>query len=183
MNSKDSILDAAENIVLRDGAAHLTLDAVAGETQLSKGGLLHHFPSKDELIRGMVLRLCRRFDLEVERLVAADPCPTGRMTRALLNAIFPESPNEDVARQERLSAGLVAAVANNPALLATLKESSDRAEAAMLDDGIDPVKAMIIHMACDGIWMSGLFGIAHPAPELKGKVLERLRQMTREVSL
>jgi hypothetical protein len=44
--SKDRILDAAERVVLRDGVTHLTLDAVAAETGISKGGLLYHFPSK-----------------------------------------------------------------------------------------------------------------------------------------
>jgi AcrR family transcriptional regulator len=181
ITSKNRILDAAENTVLRDGAAHLTIDAVAAEAQLSKGGVLYHFPSKDDLIRAMIARLVDQFEGDVERLAAADPCLTGRKTRAMLNAIFPEGRDEHQERHERISAALVAAVANNPGLLAALKESSDRAEAAMLDDGIDPVRAMIIHMACDGIWMSGLFGMAHPAPDLRTQVLERLRRMTREV--
>ena len=50
------MLDAAEVVVVRQGIANLTLDAVAAEAGLSKGGLLHHFPSKDRLIEAMVVR-------------------------------------------------------------------------------------------------------------------------------
>ncbi|MBY0312974.1 MAG: TetR/AcrR family transcriptional regulator [Phycisphaerales bacterium] len=52
----DPILDAAEAVVLRDGIGRLTLDAVAKKMGLSKAGLLHHFPSKSEMVRGMVER-------------------------------------------------------------------------------------------------------------------------------
>ncbi len=38
-SSKDQIVEAAEKLVARDGAAHLTLDAVAEAAGVSKGGL------------------------------------------------------------------------------------------------------------------------------------------------
>ena len=62
---RDRMLDAAEVVVTRHGIANLTLDAVAAEAGMSKGGLLHHFPSKDRL---------------VDALVAAAPKAGGRAT-------------------------------------------------------------------------------------------------------
>ena len=53
---QDTLLDAAETVVARQGFANLTLDAVAAEAGISKGGLLHHFPSKDRLVEGLVAR-------------------------------------------------------------------------------------------------------------------------------
>lgn len=176
--SKDRILDAAETIVLRDGVSRLTLDAVAQETQMSKGGVLYHFPSKDDLIRGMIRRLHAIFDAEVERLKAADPCPAGRTMRAMLNASFPENPRQDHVRIDRIAAALIAAVATNPSLLADTKEYSDKMEHAILNDGLDPVSAMVVHLAADGIWLSHLFGIPHPSGKLRQDVLARLKQMT-----
>ena len=41
---QDRLLDAAEAVVVRQGIASLTLDAVATEAHMSKGGLLHNFP-------------------------------------------------------------------------------------------------------------------------------------------
>ena len=43
---------AAAKVIERDGAGHLTLEKVAAEADLSKGGLLYHYPSKDALLQG-----------------------------------------------------------------------------------------------------------------------------------
>ncbi len=43
---RSALLDAAERVVLRDGAGQLTMDAVAAEAGVSKGGVLYAFPSK-----------------------------------------------------------------------------------------------------------------------------------------
>ena len=46
---------AAAKVIERDGAGHLTLEKVAAEADLSKGGLLYHYPSKDALLQGLLL--------------------------------------------------------------------------------------------------------------------------------
>jgi AcrR family transcriptional regulator len=53
---QNTLLDAAEAVVMRQGIANLTLDAVAAEAGMSKGGLLHHFPTKDRLVEALVTR-------------------------------------------------------------------------------------------------------------------------------
>ena len=57
---RDALLDAAEAVVARQGVANLTFDAVAAEAGMSKGGLLHHFRSKDRLIEALVTRAARK---------------------------------------------------------------------------------------------------------------------------
>lgn len=49
------ILDTATKIVMENDYNALTLDAVAKQAGISKGGLLYHFPNK-ELLR--VSRIC-----------------------------------------------------------------------------------------------------------------------------
>jgi AcrR family transcriptional regulator len=56
----DRILDAAEELVCTRGIAGFTLDGVAQEAGVSKGGLLYHFRSKDSLISGMQRRMASR---------------------------------------------------------------------------------------------------------------------------
>ena len=53
-DARDRALAAAFAIVVRDGAASLTIGAVAEESGLSKGGVLHHFPTKDALVLALV---------------------------------------------------------------------------------------------------------------------------------
>ena len=45
---------AAAKVIERDGAGHLTLEKVAAQADLSKGGLLYHYPSKDALLQGLL---------------------------------------------------------------------------------------------------------------------------------
>jgi AcrR family transcriptional regulator len=177
---KDRLLDAAERIVLRDGVARLTLDAVAAETRLSKGGLLYHFPSKEALIAGMIDRLVETYETQVASLEAKDPDPKGRRLRAMLRASFPRRSIKGPDRSGRLAASLLAAVVEKPSLLEKVRTRAKAAHSMLKKDGIDPVTAMVVHMAADGLWMGALFGISIDA-RTRNQVLKRLEEMTRGV--
>lgn len=178
ISSKDRILDAAERVVLRDGGGHLTLDAVAHETALSKGGVLYNFPTKDELVRGMIARLSERFGTEMARLAAMDPATPGRNTRAYVEACFP-TPTALSGPHDLVAAGLLAAVATNPSLLDPLKEAAQLTQAVLEEDGIDPVLATIVRLAADGLWMADLFGVNSLDQELRIQVIDKLRALTK----
>jgi AcrR family transcriptional regulator len=67
-SSRERILDAAAELVRELGAAKLTLDAVAERAELSKGGLLYNFPSKDALLQGMLERIIEAARVEKENV-------------------------------------------------------------------------------------------------------------------
>lgn len=67
---RGSLLDAAERVVLRQGAGQLTMDAVAAEAGVSKGGVLYAFASKDALIDAMFVRAFEAFDQIAETVIA-----------------------------------------------------------------------------------------------------------------
>lgn len=77
---RGAILDAAERVVLRDGAGKLTIDAVAAEVGVSKGGVLYAYPSKDALIDAMLKRVFSAFDAVGETYLAqAGDTPVNRV--------------------------------------------------------------------------------------------------------
>ncbi len=176
-NSKERILDAAEQVVLKQGAAHLTLDAVAQQASISKGGLLYNFPGKEDLIRGMVARLSGRFQAEVARRAEGDSNPAGRHTRAYVDVSFP-APAALSALHDPVCAGLLAAVVTNLSLLEPMRDSAVAMQARLTNDGIDPVLATIVRLAVDGLWMSDLFGVNPLDQNLRTSVLERLHALT-----
>jgi AcrR family transcriptional regulator len=45
-STRENILRAANLVVVEEGVSRMTLEAVAREAGVSKGGLLYHFPSK-----------------------------------------------------------------------------------------------------------------------------------------
>jgi AcrR family transcriptional regulator len=67
---RGALLDAAERVALRDGAGQLTIDAVATEAGVSKGGVLYAFPTKDALIDAMIARVFTSMDKIAETVIA-----------------------------------------------------------------------------------------------------------------
>lgn len=168
-----TILVAAERVVQVTGGASLTLDAVAREAGVSKGGLLYHFPTKEALMGGIIESAFDRFETAIAAAMAADSGPeAGKWVRAYVRANFADDPHE-----RDLTAALVAAVANAPEAikpkLARLAQWQARAGA----DGLDPARATIITLASDGIWSAEMFGIAAVTGPLRAQVRDLLLQM------
>lgn len=65
-NRRDELLRAFRGIVLEQGERAATLEAVAAAAEVSKGGLLYHFASREALVAG----LCERFAELVEQEIA-----------------------------------------------------------------------------------------------------------------
>lgn len=180
MNSKRSssdtrqkILAAAANVVLSQGASRMTLEVVAKEAGVSKGGLLYHFPSKDALIEGIIEHMVQDLSERIRRAYEEDDFGNnqGRWLRALTKANFETQDLE-------LGAGLTAAVLFNPDLLEPNREAYERRQALIEQDGVDVVWANIIRLVGDGIWFSELLGFAPPKEPLKTQILEKLLSLT-----
>lgn len=168
--TKNAILEAANRIVQERGVDNLTLELTAREAGVSKGGLLYHFPNKVALINGMIRNYLERFTSDLNETVQRTSEQTpGRWTTAYL-----EVTSDDFQRNPRMSSGLLAAVAINPALLVPMQQAFQRWVRQLLEDGIDPITAMIVRLAVDGLWMVELFGFAPPEPAMRAKILEAL---------
>lgn len=70
--ARERVLDAYQSILITEGERAATLEAVAREAGVSKGGLLYHFASKDDLAAGLVARLAALTDDDLERMAAAE---------------------------------------------------------------------------------------------------------------
>ena len=176
--TKRRILEAAEQVVLRDGVGHLTLEAAAAEAGLSKGGVLYHYPTRDALVAAMVTRIIEEFEDDIAMWLPEPGSPgadrPGAYARAYVRATLePAAPG-----QERLGAALLAAAAAEPALMIPLQQAADGWQARLVDDGLDPALATVIRLACDGLWLCDLFGLASPQGNLRAQVGSAFEQMT-----
>ncbi|WP_369038917.1 TetR/AcrR family transcriptional regulator [Stenotrophomonas maltophilia] len=68
-SKRDRILDAAVNVINRDGVRAVTFESVAAEAQLTRGGLLYHFPSREALLRGIDEHLVQAWEASMEALL------------------------------------------------------------------------------------------------------------------
>jgi AcrR family transcriptional regulator len=171
------MIEAAYRVVGRDGAGALTLDAVSREAGVSKGGLLYHFPTKDALIAGLIDHYIASFEAALERHLEAEAEAPGRWLRAYVNASF-EDDLADLGPNE--GAGLLAAVASNPALLDPIRARALQEQERAAADGVDPARVTLIRLTLDGMVFADLFGVAPRTAEQREQLRETLLAMTRE---
>ena len=167
---KDRVLDAAEAVVVRSGIANLTLDAVAAEAGVSKGGLLHHYPSKDSLVEGMVVRCAERWRTDVIELYEQTPPGPGRMARALLNEL--RDTDAWCEHCEQSSSAAFAALMQNPKLIEPLRLTYETIRSRFADDGLDAGVGETILLAMDGLWLNRVLGLA----KVDGPRMTRVRR-------
>lgn len=170
----ERLLSAAERVVARDGVSNLTLEAVAREAGVSKGGLLYHYPSKSALVTAIVARLAAKCESDHARALASGPQEAGAFTRAYLAARA-----EPIDPQERpIHTALLAAAGTDPQYLDPIRERIVAWQARLESDGIDPVTACIVRLAIDGLCLCNLLGLAVPQGDLRTQIIDRLTAMT-----
>lgn len=176
--TRERLLEAACHLVREEGVSHLTLDAVARASGVSKGGLLYHFPSKEDLIAGMVQYLADQFSGELERELRKESGPDGsehavskgRFVRSYIRSTF-----ADAERMRELSAVLLAAVVTQQNLLDPLREYQRQWQRRIEEDGLDPTLATALRLAADGLWFADLFDMAPPQGEQRARLLALLQ--------
>jgi AcrR family transcriptional regulator len=167
--TQTAILEAAGKVVLEKGVGALTLDAVALEAGVSKGGLLYHFPSKNKLIEGMIKRLIAEFDSMLEAELAKS---NGDWLSAYIRASFQSNPKLD-----SVGSALFAAVANDPELLKPLRAHYAQWQDKVTASAASPEIGTIIRMAIDGLWVSDLLDFAPPSSATRKKMLTALLKL------
>ena len=161
-DTKKRLLDAAAAVVRRDGARALTLDAVAAEAGVSKGGVLYHFASKRALIDGLLERWLDDFDARLgDKPIAV----------AYVHACDLSDASPDLSASEF---GMLAALIDEPHVLEAARERYAEWMERMLASPLDPVDAWLVRLAGDGLWYADLLGIAPPAGDDRRRLLARL---------
>jgi AcrR family transcriptional regulator len=165
----DALLDAAEAVVARQGIASLTIDAVAAEAGMSKGGVLHHFPSKDRLVEAMVVRSAEGWRAHFSRAYELMPPGPGRMARALLHHCL--SGTKGWTRDlQRGSSACFAALAQNPSLIAPMREVYSDLQERLAHDGLPPGVGEAVGATINGLWLYWVLGLVPVNQQLIAKV-------------
>lgn len=168
---KDIVIDAAEAVVLEGGAGNLTLDAVAQRAGVSKGGLLYHFPSKQALLEGMVARLLERSTHRRAATIEGLPEGPARQLKGEILALLNSHDETD-----RVKAALLAAVANEPRLMKTIREHHLKRFGAISKDR-RLAREALLRLSADGLFLMELLQVSpFTAKQRETLVEELLRQ-------
>ncbi|HCC0195154.1 TPA: TetR family transcriptional regulator [Proteus mirabilis] len=172
---QEQLLEAASIIVANEGIASLSLNAVAKEAGVSKGGLLHHFPGKIELIQAVFKRLLGIMDKRIALIMAKDPIEAGRFSRAYLTYIS-DLKQSDESRQLAI---LSLAMPNEPIMRQCWRDwmLGHLAKGDKLDNSY---LGTLIRYAADGLWLSELTEGPTISQQERSALVERLLKMTFE---
>jgi AcrR family transcriptional regulator len=150
---REAIIQAALRLIKERGAHALTLDAVAKQAGVSKGGLIHHFNTKEALVRGIFDSAVQVLHNQIESAYEAttDRSP-GSFTRVYVETTLRHA-------EEGYLLPLFELVARDPSMAVSMAEHNAWCHQRFEADGIDPVLAHVLASASDGLWLEIIFGL------------------------
>ncbi len=175
LSSRERLLASAVQVAIREGISAMTLEAVAREAGVSKGGLLYHFSSKDELIAAMLEHHAARIQKAVEAKMAEDENPRGRWFRALVQTIhgcvggdpaLPEMP--------RFLIAMLAASATNPSLLDPIRHRLKHVREKLLEEGPNGVRQVALWPAIFGLMLWRHLGVLADDDPVRQSIVDEL---------
>ncbi|MEN6313622.1 MAG: TetR/AcrR family transcriptional regulator [Clostridiaceae bacterium] len=172
---REKILETANNVIAEKGLSHFTLETVAQEASVSKGGLLYHFPNKESLIENLIEGYTNQFNYRVNDNISQIDNP---VSYDFLR-VFIEESFEQLEIDKNITMGLLAAVSSNRELLNPMTEFNNEWQ-RIIERTNDPELATIIRLATDGLIYSELFQINVISDEMRNRVLARLLKLAEE---
>jgi AcrR family transcriptional regulator len=171
------LIAAAESLAVELGVEAITMEAVAHRAEVSKGGLQHHFRSRQALLDALFAELWSRFQCRIESCIESDPEILGRSARAYLHAtdeLSVEGADDEAWRALMIAMLRDANVRKRWSL--QVRESTSLDDAADLDEA---ARLLICRLAADGLWLADLLGHYDVPDELRTEVVRRLDALTR----
>jgi AcrR family transcriptional regulator len=152
--ARERVLDAFESIVINDGERAATLDATAKAAGVSKGGLLYHFGSKDELAAGLLQRLETLTTIDLERMSSDPEGPVAYYVRT--------SVMEDDALDRALIAASRLAQGGSSAAAEALRVTRQRWEDAVRPHVRDQASLDLVMLLSDGLYFNNSLDVHGP---------------------
>ncbi|MFD4746120.1 TetR/AcrR family transcriptional regulator [Streptomyces rubiginosohelvolus] len=169
-SKRSQILEAATRVVQREGVKSVTFDSVAAEAGLTKGGLLYHFATRDDLVLAIHQHLADRWEAD---LVAAAGKPAGEATGDERLAAYTQVAIQSATRAELL---LMLEGSTNVAHSAVWEAVTERwaPPPASADDGPAALDRFIVRLAADGLWLYDSLTSQQLTSETRRAVAERI---------
>ncbi|WEK59636.1 MAG: helix-turn-helix domain containing protein [Candidatus Microbacterium colombiense] len=152
--ARERVLDAFEAILIADGERAATLDATAKAAGVSKGGLLYHFGSKDELETGLLERLDALTVADLVRMESADEGPVAYYVRT--------SVMEDDALDRALIATTRLAQGGSIPAADMLRSTRRRWEDAIRPHVRDSTSLDLVMLLSDGLYFNNSLDVHGP---------------------
>lgn len=168
-SNKSLILDAAVEVIESAGITAVTFDSIAAASGITRGGIIYHFRSREDLVGAIHEHLAQRWAQQLQ-----DACG---------------KPVDQATLTERAVAYIrVAATSATRAELQMLLESRNTEHQSTwsrvmdqwvprhnaLDGMNDPSTRMIALLAADGLWVNDAIGSGHVSTSSRSRAAEAI---------
>lgn len=169
---RQQILDTAIKLWSGQTIQGPSFDVIAREVNITKGGVMHHFPTKQALLEALFNVLMMRIDQRISDLMASDPDAQGRFSRAYLEVIttLADSPDGQLC-------DILTIVALSDAILSERWKNWMKQHLHKHTDTDSSINTQIVLFAADGLWLSD--HITDPAE--RQALIKQLKDMTYQV--
>ena len=168
--SRNAALQAALTILSRDGPGRLTLDAIARESGLSKGGLMHQFPTKQAVLEALLENQVAYFEEFSSAYIAEH---RGKDVHPELAAQIATS-RETINKPNSIAFALLGALSQDPGLLKNTRDLDKTKVDAIRAEASDPDLALLRWSAARGLALTSMFGLCPLSATERDRLFERL---------
>ena len=144
---QEQILNAAEFVVARDGAARLTLEAVAERAGVSKASVIYDFKSKQALIAAVIRRAVRNDNAFNDGVTRGLGNITSSVIRGRIVAASEPFPDEFRA----VALNLCAALAQDAQLRTAIQVNQTAVIDSIMKTSANPRGALLAYLALEGL--------------------------------
>ncbi|MCL7379762.1 TetR/AcrR family transcriptional regulator [Streptomyces sp. 35G-GA-8] len=169
-SKRTQILEAAARVVEREGIKSVTFDSVAAEAGLTKGGLLYHFASREDLVRAIHEHLADQWE---SGMAAAAGKPSSEATAAERLTAYTRVATQSATRAELLLMLEGATTAEHAAPWNAVIERWAPPPATPTDDP-GTLDRFIARLAADGLWLYECLTAERLDPGLRQAIAERI---------
>src|SRR5258708_29732372 len=168
--SRSAAIQAALTIIARDGPGQLTFDAIARESGISKGGLMHQFRTKGDVLKALLEHQTEYFEnFSRDYLAAMDPA---KPEATLLAQIA--TTREATTQPHSVVFAILAALVEDPGLLSANREIDAKKVKRINADAADPELALLRWAAARGLALTALFGLCPLSEKERGRLFDHL---------
>jgi AcrR family transcriptional regulator len=169
-SKRTQILQAASRVVEREGVKSVTFDSVAAEAGLTKGGLLYHFASREDLVQAIHQHLADQWEAD---MIAMAGKPASEATPNERLAAYTRVATQSATRAELLFMLEGSTTAEHAAPWDAVQERWAPAPATDADDPA-ALDRFIARLAADGLWLYESLTAERLAPQLRRALAERI---------
>jgi AcrR family transcriptional regulator len=151
-SAKERILDAYQDILIEHGIGAITLEAVAARAEVSKGGLLYHFGSKEALLQGLIDRVGHLGVTDIEEARAASE----GVVRYYLRSSVTDVTQDKAMHRTTLAA--MRLIGNEDAIDEAMRDYTQNWRTLLTEQIGDPVTADFVGVIGDGLYLRAMLG-------------------------